>query len=295
MKLPRFTSGSIGRLDYKALNQAFTSIEKMDGKAQDGGPYEGAVRESFIATITGLMTDSVQGANQDTGQGTQFQTYVYNWSEVDISYGSNGSGSGVGVSDLQGARGIDYADGVTITAPASYYPAIDFAPYRRFAAGDVVLLTRCAVKSGSTYSMMYSITAVSAVTPFLARLTAIVGTAGLGRYAWTGLSRRIDGSLAEKTEATNLYEMNKVSTPGLTTALTVDGVSWNGSANWGHGQVLVGASATLTKTNLPVGVAGTGTVVIMHQSHVIATTDETTKGVAFYFYSVAPVTAECDA
>ena len=291
MKLPRFTSGSIGRLDYKALNQAFTSIEKMDGKAQDGGSYEGAQRESFIATITGLMTDSLQGANQTTGQGTLFKTYVYDWNEVDISYGSAGAGSGVGVSDLQGARGIDYADGVTITAPASYYPAIDFAPYRRFAEGDVVLLTRCAVKSGSTYSMMYTITPVSAVTPFLARLTALVGSAGAGRYAWTGLSRLISGSSADKTEATNLYEMNRVSTPGSTSALSVNGVSWGGSGDWGHGQDLVGAGATLTKTNLPVGSSGTGTVVIMHQSHVL----ESTGGTAFYFYSVAPVTAECDA
>ena len=289
MKLPRFTSGSIGRLDYKALNQAFTTIEKMDGQAQIGGEYVGAHRESFVATITGLMTDSLQGANQTTGQGTIWKTYVYDWNEVDISYGLDGSDSGVGVSDLQGARGIDYADGVTITAPASYYPAIDFAPYRRFSAGDVVMLTRCAVKSGSTYSMMYSITPVSAVTPFLARLTAVVGTAGLGRYEWTGLSRIIEGTAALKTEATNLYEMNRVSTPGSTTALSVNSASWGGSGDWGHGQSLSGAAATLTQTNLPVGVADTGTVVIMHQSHVL----ESAAGTAFYFYSVAPVTADC--
>lgn len=286
MKLPRFTSGSIGRLDYKALNQAFTSIEKMDGKAQDGGSYDGAHRESFIATITGLMTDSLQGANQTTGQGTIFKTYVYNWNEVDISYGSAGSDSGVGVSDLQGARGIDYADGVTITAPASYYPAIDFAPYRRFAAGDVVMLTRCAVKSGSTYSMMYTITPVSAVTPFLARLTSTLGS---GRYTWTGLSRIIEGTVALGTEATNLYEKNRVSTPGSTSALSVNSASWDGSGNWGHGQTLTGASTTMAQVNLPVGAAGTGTIVIMHQSHVL----ESAAGTAFYFYSVAPVTAEC--
>ena len=286
MKLPRFTSGSIGRLDYKALNEAFTAIEKMDGKAQDGSSYEGAHRESFIATITGLMTDSLQGANQTTGQGTLFKTYVYDWNEVDISYGLDGSNSGVGVSDLQGARGIDYTSGVTITPPASYYPAIDFAPYRRFATGDVVMLTRCAVKKGSTYSMMYTITPVSAVTPFLARLTSTLGS---GRYAWTGLSRIIEGTVVLKTEATNLYEMNRVSTPGATSALTVNSASWGGSGNWGHGQTLTGASTTMAQVNLPVGAAGTGTIVIMHQSHVL----ESAAGTAFYFYSVAPVTAEC--
>jgi hypothetical protein len=277
VKLPRFTSGSIGRLDYKALNEAFTAIEKMDGKAQDGGSYEGAHRESFVATITGLMTDSLQGAYQTTGQGTLFKTYVYDWNEVDISYGSAGSGSGVGVSDLKGARGIDYADGVTITAPASYYPAIDFAPYRRFAAGDVVMLTRCAVKSGSTYSMMYTITPVSAVTPFLARLTAVVGGSQSGRYAWTGLSRIIEGTVALKTVATNLYEKNRICTPGTTTAQSVNGVSWDGTNTWGHGQ----DTTSVTKLDLPVN-----TIVVMHQGHILESTDGTT----FWFYAVSPVT-----
>ena len=253
----------------------------MDGKAQDGGEYQGAQRESFIATITGLMTDSLQGANQTTGQGTIWRTYVYNWNEVDISYGLDGLNSGVGVSDLQGARGIDYTSGVTITPPKSYYPAIDFAPYRRFAAGDVVMLTRCAVKSGSTYSMMYTITPVSAVTPFLARLTGVV-TSGSGRYTWTGLSRLIEGTVALNTEATNLYEMNRVSTPGSTSALSVNSTSWGGSGTWGHGQDATG----VTKLDLPTGVAGTGTVVIMHQSHVL----ESTNGTAFCFYAISPIT-----
>jgi hypothetical protein len=137
--------------------------------------------------------------------------------------------------------------------------------------------------------MMYTITPVSAVTPFLARLTAIVGTAGGGRYAWTGLSRIIEGTVALKTEATNIFEMNRVSTPGATSTLTVNSVSWDGSATWGHGQVLSGAGATLTKLPLPVGAAGTGTIVIMHQSHVL----ESAAGTAFYFYSVAPVEAAC--
>tara|TARA_R110000868_G_scaffold192806_5_gene437383 strand:+ start:956 stop:1849 length:894 start_codon:yes stop_codon:yes gene_type:complete len=296
VKLPRFTSGSIGRLDYKSLNEAFSTIEKLADKAliphgqgEEGDSYVGAKRESFIATITGLMTDAVQGSTQSTGQGTLWKTYVYNWNEVDISYGSAGTGTGVGLSDLQGARGIDYASGVTITPPASYYPAIDFAPYRRFADGDVVMLTRCAVKSGSTYSMMYAITPVSAVTPFLARLTSVVGTVGAGRYAWTGLTRLISGSSANKTEATNLYEKNRVSTPGLTSALSVNGTSWDGSGDWGHGQSLSQAGSTLTKLQLPTGAAGVGTVVIMHQSHVL----ESSGGTAFYFYSVAPVSSVC--
>ena len=249
----------------------------MDGRPQDSGLYQGAQRESFIATITGLMTDSLQGANQTTGQGTIFKTYVYNWNEVDISYGLDGSNSGVGVSDLQGARGIDYADGVTITAPKSYYPAIDFAPYRRFAAGDVVMLTRCAVKKGSTYSMMYTITPVSAVTPFLARLNGVTGGSGSGRYTWTGLSRIIEGTTALKTVATNLYEKNRICTPNATTAQSVNGVSWDGTNTWGHGQ----DSTNVTLLDLPVN-----TIVVMHQGHILESTDGTT----FWFYAVSPVT-----
>lgn len=291
MKLPRFSSGRLGRLDYKALNQAFTEIENLSAAAKvKPMPYALAARESFVATITGLMTSSVQGVLQTTGQGTIHKTYVYNWNEVDISYGAAGADSGVGVSDLLGARGIDYADGVLISPPDSYYPAIDFAPYRRFAAGDVVMLTRMAVKTGSVYSIMYAITPLLAVTPFLARLTAVVGSVGEGRYTWTGLSRKIEGTVALKTEATNLYEKNRVSTPGSTSALSVNSVSWDGSGDWAHGQLLNGAAATITKLNLPVGVAGIGTIVIMHQSHVL----ESTAGTAFYFYSIAPISADCD-
>ena len=290
MKLPRFTSGSVGRLDYRALNQAFTSIENLEGRKNDRrDPYAGAIRESFVANIIGLLPDAVQGVLQDTGQGQLIKTYVYDWSEINISYGSAGTGSGVGFQDLQGARGIDYTDQVTLFAPDSHYPAIDFAPYRRYAENDLVLLTRIAVRSGSTYSMMYGISPLQAVTPFLARLTALVGVEGEGRYEWTGLSRKIEGTTADKTEATNLYEMNRVSTPGSTSALSVNAVSWDGSGDWGHGQVLDGAAATITKLKLPVGGAGTGTVVIMHQSHVL----ESTAGTAFYFYSVAPVSADC--
>ncbi len=282
MKLPRFSSGRIGRLDYKDLNQAFTAIEDLQGEAGVAHAYSGTQRESFVATITGLMTDAVQGVLQDaTGQGTLIKTYIYDWNEVDISSGNAGTGSGVGVSDLQGARGIDY---VAALGSTGYYPAIDFAPYRRYAAGDVVLLTRIAIKSGSSYSAMYAISPLNAVTPFLARLTESLGS---GRYAWTGLSRIIEGTVALKTEATNLYEKNRVSTPGATTPLEVDGVSWDGSGNWGHGQVLSGASTTIAQLNLPAGPAGTGTIVIMHQSHVLE------NGTAFYFYSVAPITASC--
>ena len=288
MKLPRFTSGRVGTLDYKALNQAFTTIEMLESRAGVApSAFPAPVRESFLATITELMADGVQGAYQTIGEGTIWKTYVYDWVEVDIGYGKTGADSGVGVADLLGARGTSLS---IAKAPDSQYPAIDFAPYRRYAVGDVVLLTRVSTRTGSYYSQIYAITPISAVTPFLARLTAIVGTSGAGRYAWTGLSRIIEGTVALKTEATNLYEMNRVSTPGSTSALSVNGVSLNGSANWGHGQSLTpGAGVSITKLPLPVGGVGTGTIVIMHQGHVLESTD----GTAFWFYSVAPTTGVC--
>ena len=291
MKLPRFTSGRVGTLDYKALNQAFTTIEMLESRAGVApSAFPAPSRESFVATITSLMVHAVQGATQTTGYGTIWKAYVYDWAEVDIGYGKDGVDSGVGVDDLRGARGTSYADGTLVNEPDSQYPAIDFAPYRRYAVGDVVLLTRVSTRTGSYYSQIYAITPISAVTPFLARLTAIVGTSGAGRYAWTGLSRIIEGTVALKTEATNLYEMNRVSTPGATSALSVNGVSLDGSADWGHGQSLTpGAGVSITKLPLPVGGAGTGTIVIMHQGHVL----ETTNGTAFWFYSVAPTTGVC--
>lgn len=282
MKLPRFTSGNIGRLDYKALNQAFTSIEDLEGRARYSPAFADVRRESFVATITGLLEGAVQGANQTTGQGTLWKTYVYEWYEVDISYGYEGANSGVGIFDLQGARAIDYADEISTS---HRFPAIDFAPYQRFAAGDVVQLTRMAVKSGSTYSMMYSITPLNSISPFLARLTSLVSE---GIYQWTGLSRIIEGTTALKTVATNLYEKNRICNPTFTTAMSVNGASWDGSNNWGHGQTLTGGSSTLTKVQLPTGAAGTGTIVMMHELH-----HPTTGGAAFCFYAVAPVTAAC--
>ena len=130
--------------------------------------------------------------------------------------------------------------------------------------------------------MMYTITPVSAVTPFLARLTSVVGGTGSGRYAWTGLSRLIEGTTADKTVATNLYQKNRICTPNATTAQSVNGASWDGSNTWGHGQ----DSTNVTLLDLPVGAAGTGTIVVMHQGHILESTDGTT----FWFYAISPVT-----
>ena len=221
------------------------------------------------------MTDSIQGANQTTGQGTLFKTYVYDWNEVDISYGLDGSNSGVGVSDLQGARGIDYTSGVTITPPASYYPAIDFTSEQRYSENDLVQLTRIAVRSGSKYSNMYSISPLSvASTSFLARLTSKHGSIS-GLYEWTGISTPMVGALSNKSMAVNLYELNCVrDCENYSNPLVVNGTSYSGSNNWAHGQ----DPSLISKLNLPVGAAGTGTIAQLNRGPQSATLTTVTAG-----------------
>ena len=284
MKLPRFTSGSIGRLDYKALNQAFTSIENLEGRANSNpNPYGGPVRESFVAKIVGLMTSAVQGANQATSTtetvagGIFIPSYLYDWVEVSIGTGDGISPAGTGIAhvDLQGARGIDYTSGVTITPPASYYPAIDFTSEQRYSENDLVQLTRIAVRSGSKYSNMYSISPLSvASTSFLARLTSKHGSIS-GLYEWTGISTPMVGALSNKSMAVNLYELNCVrDCENYSNPLVVNGTSYSGSNNWAHGQ----DPSLISKLNLPVGAAGTGTIAQLNRGPQSATLTTVTAG-----------------
>ncbi|CAB4184709.1 hypothetical protein UFOVP1575_11 [uncultured Caudovirales phage] len=296
MKFPRFSHGGFGKLDYKVLNQAFDLLETVGTDPFNSLTNDKEHRETFVARIIGLTTSATQGASQSGTEtvtdGVFIKAYLYDWEEVDIGVGDGASpaGSGTGVSSLSTKTNKGSASNTSeFVTDKGYYPAIDFSPMRQYAANTIVLLTKSLVRTGSKYSHMYVITPLATSFPFLARLTSVVGTVGAGRYEWTGLSRLISGTSAEKTEATNLYEKNRVSTPGSTTALSVNGTSWDGSGNWGHGQSLSQAGSTLTKLQLPTGIAGVGTVVIMHQSHVL----ESSAGTAFYFYCVAPVSAVC--
>ncbi len=282
MKLPRFTSGSIGRLDYKALNEAFTAIEDLQGAARTTqNPYSGTQRESFVAKVVGLMTGAVQGANQATSStetvtgGIFVQSYIYDWAEVSIGCGDGISPVGTGVShtDLQGARGIDYVDAL---GDKGYYPAIDFSPDQRYAENDLVLLTRTSVRSGSRYTDMYAMSPLgTAGNMFLARLTAKHGSIS-GLYEWKAITSQQIGVLTNKSLAINLYELNAIrDCENYSNTLVVNGVSYNGSNNWAHGQ-----DATLvSKLNLPVGAAGTGTLVSMYRGPQSATKTTVTAGV----------------
>lgn len=274
MKLPRFTSGSIGKLDYKALNQAFTAIENLEARKNgDPAQFGGVQHDSFVAMITGLMTDSVQGAAQTTGQGTLVKAYLYNWAEIKISYGAAGVGSGVGVEDQKGARGIGFTD--SIAPPNSYYPAVDFTQEQRFSVGDLVVLTRISIYAGSKYSAMYSAQPLGNLTDgFLARLT--VKHASIeGIYHWVGVGNSKTGSTIGKTAAVNLYELNAIrDCENYANVLTVGTLTFSGSNDWGHGQDVT----AVTKQPLPVGSAGTGTLVRMHKGPISATSTTVTAG-----------------
>lgn len=281
MKLPRFTSGSIGRLDYKDLNQAFTTIENLESQANaNPQAYGGAVRESFVAKVTGLMTSATQGASQGTSStetvtgGVFVQSYLYDWAEVSIGCGDGLTPVGTGIAhvDLQAARGIDYLDAL---ATSGYYPAIDFSPDQRFSENDLVILTRTAIRSGSRYSAMYAMIPLStANTTFLARLTAKHGSIS-GLYEWSAITTQLTGALSNKSMAVNLYELNSIrDCENYSNPLVVNGTSYNGSNNWAHGQ-----DATLvSKLNLPVGAAGTGTIAHMHRGPQSATLTTVTAG-----------------
>ena len=274
MKLPRFTSGSIGKLDYRALNQAFTTIENLEARKNGDAVQPGGVQhDSFVAMITGLMTDSVQGAAQTTGQGTLVKAYLYNWAEIKISYGAAGVGSGVGVEDQKGARGIGFTN--DITPPNSYYPAVDFTQEQRFSVGDLVVLTRISIYAGSKYSAMYSAQPLGNLTDgFLARLT--VKHASIeGIYDWVGVGNSKTGSTIGKTAAVNLYELNAIrDCENYANVLTVGTLTFSGTNDWGHGQDVT----AVTKEPLPVGSAGSGTLVRMYKGPISATSTTVTAG-----------------
>jgi len=274
VKLPRFTSGSVGKLDYKALNQAFTAIENLEARKNgDRVQFGGVQHDSFVAMITGLMTDSVQGAAQTTGQGTLIKSYLYNWAEIKISYGDAGVGSGVGVEDQKGARGIGFTN--EITPPNSYYPAVDFTQDQRFSPGDLVVLTRISIYAGSKYSAMYCAQPLSNLTDgFLARLT--VKHASIeGIYHWSGVGNASTGSTIGKTAAINLYELNAIrDCENYANVLTVGTLTFSGTNDWGHGQVVT----SVTKEPLPVGSAGSGTLVRMYKGPISQTLTTVTSG-----------------
>ena len=287
MKLPRFTSGSIGKLDYKALNQAFTAIENLEARKNgDPAQFGGVQHDSFVAMITGLMTDSVQGAAQTTGQGTLVKAYLYNWAEIKISYGAAGVGSGVGVEDQKGARGIGFTD--SIAPPNSYYPAVDFTQEQRFSVGDLVVLTRISIYAGSKYSAMYSAQPLGNLTDgFLARLTAKHASIE-GIYHWVGVGNSKTGSTIGKTAAVNLYELNAIrDCENYANVLTVGTLTFSGSNDWGHGQDVT----AVTKEPWPIGSAGTGTLVRMYKGPISATSTTVTAGlfIVSQAYKIATV------
>jgi hypothetical protein len=289
MKFPRFSHGGFGKLDYKVLNQAFDLLETVGTDPFNSLTNDKEHRETFVARIIGLTTSATQGASQSGTEtvtdGVFVKAYLYDWEEVDIGVGDGASpaGSGTGLSTVTTKTNKGSASNTSeFVTDKGYYPAIDFSPMRQYAANTIVLLTKSLVRTGSKYSHMYAITPLATALPFLARLTAKHATIS-GLYEFQGLSRIVTGNATDKTLAVNLYELNSIRNPSsYSSALSVNSNSWNGSNTWGHGQ----DSTNVTLLNLPVGNAGTGTIVIMNQGHIL----ESSGGTAYWFYSVNPVT-----
>lgn len=172
-----------------------------------------------------------------------------------------------------GARGIGFTD--SIAPPNSYYPAVDFTQEQRFSVGDLVVLTRISIYAGSKYSAMYSAQPLGNLTDgFLARLT--VKHASIeGIYHWVGVGNSKTGSTIGKTAAVNLYELNAIrDCENYANVLTVGTLTFSGSNDWGHGQDVT----AVTKEPLPVGSAGTGTLVRMHKGPISATSTTVSAG-----------------
>jgi len=307
--LPRFTTGSYGRITAANLNEVFDAVEQVRAVPRSTRSSQPRLAETCVARIVGLTTDAVQGVGQSTTVSTSGATaraaWLYNWEEVQLGVAdfeaTPGTGSCVSVTgDGQVVGGIrGEVNGETI-----YVPAVDFTPEPRLLAGDLVLLRRVLIRQSSKYHSMWAIVSLLEPTTFLARLTSKHATVD-GVYFFAGVTAsvtQIIGASTGNRPAINLYEVNAIRDADasyasvLTNTEGANTTTYSGSDNWGHGQSLTGAGATVTKTSMPVGNAGTGSIVVMHRAlvHYAAGTPRTADRAYFAFYAVPPVTAACD-
>ena len=289
MTLPRLDRGRWGKVTYREVNTVFAAVDRLNRVwPSEPGP-ERVPQHTLVARILGLAAGFTQGETQSgavVAGGTLVRSYLYDFQEVTFSIGDAGGGSTSPASKLNSAGIRGETTTQTYSGPRTTIAlAVDFALTQRFAAGDLVTITSICnrtsgVEADGVLVTYYAITSEPKTTTFLARLTASHATYE-GVYEWVALNRDITAGGAGRL-ATNLYESNQIRDADTPTTLL-----YEGSGNWGHGQSLSGSGGlgTMTKNALPVGAAGTGTIVIMHEGP----TDH------FYFYSVAPVTPACPA
>jgi len=307
VSLPRFITGRYGKITAAHLNDTFEAVERVQNTPigqKSMLPRGGTI----LARIRALTTDAVQGVAQDTDVGISGATartcWMYDWEEVQFGVADFEPTPGVGSTFSH--TGPDQVAGGTegeLENDTTYVPCIDFSPQPRLIAGDLVLLQPMQVRVGSKYVSMLACVLLEPTT-FLARLTGYEAVEGV--YRFVAVTAQISHILAASTlrPAVNLYEINALRSRSSSYAnvltMTEGGIitTFSGSDDWGHGQPLNEdntANATVTKLPLPVGAAGTGTLVVMHRA-VIEYDTGTPRGADtayFCFYAVSPVEAEC--
>jgi hypothetical protein len=308
---PRYTAGSVIGLNADDLNQAIDAVKRVQNTPTPKRPLPRRDKNAFVARVTGLTDSATQGRAQQNSSATAYgqrrSAFFYKWEEISLGVADFEStpGTGSAVRDTVASEVTDAPTATgekTVSSAIERLPAVDFCPVQRFMVGDLVMLHGIIVRSNSKYMRMFAMTLLEP-QHFLARLTAQHPTID-GIYSWTGLTTATGltgntvqpaGTIALERAAVNLYELNGIPRANsYTTGLTISSTSYVGSNNWGHGQSLTGAGATVTKLKLPVGDAGTGTIVMMHRLLHDAATSSADTSANFCFYAVPPVSAACD-
>jgi len=306
VSLPRFITGRYGKITAAHLNDTFEAVERVQNTPigqRSMLPRGGTI----LARIRDLTTDAVQGVAQGTNVGASGATartvWMYDWEEVQFGVADFEATPGVGSTfSHTGPPQVEGGTQSELVGDTTYVPCIDFAPQPRLISGDLVLLRPMQVRVGSKYVSMLACVLLEPTT-FLARLISKESVDGVYRFvAVNAQVTQILGSSSVRP-AVNLYEINALRSRSssyasvLTMTEGTTTTTFSGSNNWGHGQSLTGAGATVTKGTLPVGGTGTGTLVVMHRA--VIEYDTGTPRAAdtayFCFYAVPPVTAVCDA
>ena len=305
MTLPRFTTGRYGKITAQNINDTFDAVEKVRAMPQASRGMVQPKAMTVLGRIVGCTTDAVQGVGQATTVGsgaTARRAWLYDWEEVQLGVADFEATPGVG-SCVSHTGPANVAGGLQgeIDGSTDYVPAIDFTPEARLVNGDLVLLQRILVREASKYPSMWAVVSLLEPTTFLARLTSKHSVDGVYFFSAVTATQPLASSAVRP--AVNLYEVNAIrerlsSTYASVLALTEGATTttFSGSNNWGHGQSLTGAGATVTKGTMPVGAAGTGSLVVMHRAVVEWDTSTPREAITAYycFYAVPPVSAACD-
>jgi hypothetical protein len=293
-------------MSHGQLNNAFDAVKKIQNTPNAANTIPIPPKHAIVARITGL-TDSAEQGRDQTNSGTTGNrrlAFIYKWEEISLSIDPTtfATRDAIFSSDDVGPTAIGEKDVVSGgTTTKQRLPAIDFHPVQRFMVGDLVMLHAIIARFDSVYKRMYAITSLMPDC-FLARLTAKHASI-VGIYSWVGLTYgtavsgdafQPAGTIASERAAINLYELNAIrAANSYSTGLTISSTSFVGSNDYAHGQNLAAAGATIANLGLPVGAAGTGTIVMMHRLLHDADTSSQDSSANYCFYAVPPISATC--